>query len=138
MYIRPTVQSASHVPRDPRCLGFAHQRGGLDALLRGPLSIAGDHHVAEPHPAAARASACNSVASSSDPTTASTPYAATASAFALLRTRPRTIWPSAIRADATAPPIKPFAPVMKICILPLPRFGRDESVAANSRSLGKT
>src|SRR5215813_7606835 len=73
-----------------------------------------------------RASACNSAASSSDPTTASTPYAATASAFALLRTRPRTVWPSAIRANATAPPIKPFAPVTKICILALPRFGRDE------------
>src|SRR5262249_29529491 len=80
---------------------------------------------------AAWASACNSAASSSDPTTASTPYAATASAFALLRTRPRTVWPSAIRADATAPPIKPFAPVMKICILALPHFGGDESVAAN-------
>src|SRR5262245_21219089 len=63
------------------------------------------------------------------------PYAATASAFALLRTRPRTVWPSAIRADATAPPIKPFAPVMKICILALARFGRDESVAANSSPL---
>src|SRR6516164_7764386 len=54
---------------------------------------------------AARASACNSAASSSDPTTASTPHAATASPFAWLRTRPRTVWPSAIRADATAPPI---------------------------------
>src|SRR5215510_1325754 len=84
---------------------------------------------------AAWASACNSAASSSDPMTASTPYAATASAFALLRTRPRTVWPSAIRADATAPPIKPFAPVMKICILAIPRFGRDENVPANSSPL---
>src|SRR5215475_7892026 len=84
---------------------------------------------------AARASACNSAASSSDPTTASTPHAATASAFAWLRTRPRTVWPSAIRADATAPPIKPLAPVTKICILALPRFGRDENVAANSSPL---
>src|SRR5215471_4341256 len=84
---------------------------------------------------AARASACNSAASSSDPTTASTPHAATASAFAWLRTRPRTVWPSAIRADATAPPIKPLAPVTKICILALPRFSRDENVAANSSPL---
>src|SRR6516165_6676186 len=84
---------------------------------------------------AARASACNSAASSSDPTTASTPHAATASPFAWLRTRPRTVWPSAIRADATAPPIKPLAPVTKICILALPRFGRDENVAANSSPL---
>src|SRR6516164_3649074 len=79
---------------------------------------------------AARASSCNSAASSSDPTTGSIPRAATASAFALLRTRPRTVWLSAIRADATAPPIKPFAPVMKICILASPRFGRDESYGA--------
>src|SRR5262249_2532238 len=47
----------------------------------------------------------------------------------------RTVWPSAIRADATAPPIKPLAPVTKICILALPRFGRDENVAANSSPL---
>src|SRR5262249_22015202 len=65
---------------------------------------------------AARASVCNTAVSSSEPTTASTPYAATSSAFALLRTKPRTLWPAAISARATAPPINPFAPVRKIRI----------------------
>src|SRR5438094_4799481 len=41
------------------------------------------------------------------------PWGATVSALTLSRTRPRTLWPSAMRADATALPIKPFAPVTK-------------------------
>src|SRR5258708_38008558 len=40
-------------------------------------------------------------------------WEAIVSALTLLRTRPRTLWPSAMRPDATAPPIKPFAPVTK-------------------------
>src|SRR5262245_61669160 len=47
MYIRPTVQSAPDVPRDPGCLGLAHERGDLDALRRSPQSIAVDHRVAK-------------------------------------------------------------------------------------------
>src|SRR6266581_2273510 len=56
MYIRPTVQSASDVPRDPGCLSLAHERGDLDALRRGPQSIAVDHRVAEHHRADAGSS----------------------------------------------------------------------------------
>src|SRR5262245_1497449 len=56
MYIRPTVQSASDVPRDPGYLGLAHERGDLDALRGSPQSIAVDHRVAEHHRADARGS----------------------------------------------------------------------------------
>src|SRR5262249_62036133 len=56
MYIRPTVQSASDVARDPGCLGLAHERGDLNALRGDAQSIAVDHRVAEHHRADAGSS----------------------------------------------------------------------------------
>src|SRR5262245_641795 len=56
MYIRPTVQSASDVPRDPGWRGLARERGDLGARRRSPQSIAVDHRVAEHHRADAGSS----------------------------------------------------------------------------------
>src|SRR5262245_2667586 len=67
-------------------------------------------------PSARRASSPRSAASSSDPITGSMPWPRIRAALSASRTSPRTLWPPAISRAATAPPMKPFAPVRKMRI----------------------
>src|ERR1700680_4459249 len=47
MYIRPTIQSASDISRDPGRFSLAHERRNLNALRESPYSVAINHRVAE-------------------------------------------------------------------------------------------